>query len=52
MPRNARDQHMMTTILRLRGHSRELFGLDEKELLSLSAMNKVDFFAEFLKMFS
>eukprot|EP00438_Fugacium_kawagutii_P008784 Skav235599 [mRNA] locus=scaffold3336:38806:50212:+ [translate_table: standard] len=30
--RNARDQHMMTTILRLRGHSRELFGLDEKEL--------------------
>lgn len=29
---NARDQHMMTTILRLRAHSRELFGIDEKEL--------------------
>ena len=29
---NARDQHMMTTILRLRAHARELFGLDEKDL--------------------
>ncbi|CAE7586014.1 Ube2j2 [Symbiodinium sp. CCMP2456] len=29
---NARDQHMMTTILRLRAHSRELFGLDDKDL--------------------
>lgn len=29
---NARDQHMMTTILRLRAHSRELFGLDEKDM--------------------
>ena len=29
---NARDQHMMTTILRLRAHSRELFGMDEKDL--------------------
>ena len=28
MPRNARDQHMMTTILRLRAQSRELFGID------------------------
>lgn len=30
--RNARDQHMMTTILRLRASSRQLFGLSEKEL--------------------
>lgn len=29
---NARDQHMMTTILRLRAHARELFGIDEKDL--------------------
>ena len=29
---NARDQHMMTTILRLRANSRQLFGLSEKEL--------------------
>eukprot|EP00929_Paragymnodinium_shiwhaense_P007221 TRINITY_DN111153_c0_g1_i1.p1 TRINITY_DN111153_c0_g1~~TRINITY_DN111153_c0_g1_i1.p1 ORF type:complete len:1203 (-),score=287.37 TRINITY_DN111153_c0_g1_i1:90-3698(-) len=29
---NARDQHMMTTILRLRAQAKELFGVDEKEL--------------------
>merc|ERR1719399_2019653 len=29
---NARDQHMMTTILRLRAHARELFDVDEKDL--------------------
>ncbi|CAJ1447992.1 unnamed protein product, partial [Effrenium voratum] len=29
---NARDQHMMTTILRLRAQSRELFGIDGQDL--------------------
>lgn len=29
---NARDQHMMTTILRLRANARQLFDIDEKDL--------------------
>eukprot|EP00931_Biecheleriopsis_adriatica_P088278 TRINITY_DN62639_c0_g1_i1.p1 TRINITY_DN62639_c0_g1~~TRINITY_DN62639_c0_g1_i1.p1 ORF type:complete len:1151 (-),score=234.12 TRINITY_DN62639_c0_g1_i1:112-3564(-) len=29
---NARDQHMMTTILRLRANARQLFGIDEQDL--------------------